>query len=241
MKDWFEVSQFDRFMLLADTVEEALQELNSEDGMERASRKSSGDTSMQRLVLMRSLLVVCALSLAGCGAQTPHESTAASSQPLAPMIAEPCLVRVYNGNVEYVQMADAFSPNEKTTPLPGFRFIAVGFPIGAKQTVAVDDYQVEVKEPQLPFAVGGESRETPQFFYDPEDFAETVELSRANEETNRLEENADELPQLVAWGTPASILLLLYEVPDGATAVTLRHGNRTFQLQPDCGRIDGKP
>ena len=84
---------------------------------------------------IRLLMVfVFAFALVGCGSQRNPASATKNSPPLAPLIGEPCLVRVFSGKVSYIHLTDAFSPNEETVPKPGMRFIAVGFPIGAKQT-----------------------------------------------------------------------------------------------------------
>jgi len=199
---------------------------------------------MYRLRFARPLVaLVLAIALAGCGAQKKPKGEAKNSQPLAPMIGEPCLVRVFSGNVTYAQLSNPFAPNEETAPKPGLRFIAVGFPIGAKQILAVDDYEIDIKSDdfRIPFAVGGENTEAPNVFYDPEDFGDTVELTKGTEETNGLDRTVDEDPLLVSWGTPASVLLLLYEIPADLKTITLRHGARAIQLEPDTGLIDGKP
>jgi hypothetical protein len=199
---------------------------------------------MHRLPFVRPLMAFAlTVALAGCGAQRNSKGEAKNSQPLAPMIGEPCLVRVFSGNVTYAQLSNPFAPNEETAPKPGLRFIAVGFPIGAKQTLAVDDYEIDIKSDdfRIPFAVGGENPEAPNVFYDPVDFAETVELTKGTEETNGLDRQMDDEPLLVSWGTRASVLLLLYEVPADLKTMTLHHGTRAIQLEPDTGLIDGKP
>jgi hypothetical protein len=199
---------------------------------------------MYRFRFFRPLMAFAlTVALAGCGAQRNSKGEAKNSQPLAPMIGEPCLVRVVTDSVVHVQLANPFAPNEETTAKPGKRFIAVGFPIGAKQTLAVDDYEIEANGDvfRIPFAVGGENPEAPNVFYDPEDFAETVELTKSTQETNGLDRPMNEEPLVVSWGTPASVLLLLYDLPADAKTVTLNHGTRVIQLEPDSGLIDGKP
>ena len=69
----------------------------------------------------------------------------------------------------------------------------------------------------------------------------TVELTKGTEETNGLDRTVDEDPLLDSWGTPASELLLLYEIPADLKTITLRHGACAIQLEPDTGLIDGKP
>ena len=192
-------------------------------------------------------VILFGLTLAGCGfLKIP--SLAPQSQPLAPIIGEPCLVRVQTKNLTFVQgSANPLNPPGEQTADKGLRFIAVGFPIGASQTLAIDDYELlddpaNSDDPQVPFAVGGEGPGAPEFFYESEYFSEKVALTKGTQERTGLEgQGSDEDAMLISWETPSPVVLLLFEIPDGVKTVTLRHGSRKFVLEPDTGLIDGKP
>jgi hypothetical protein len=189
------------------------------------------------------LLIIACLGLMGCLGSPAGTKVAPVSQPVAPLIGEPALVRVHTGKVMLVSSSSPLAPGEEQSPDAGFRFIAVGFPIGQEQVLAVDDYEVDANEEdlRLPFAVGGENAQAPELFYDPVDFAESVSLSNAAAETTTVQgQGPDESPLLVEWKTPASTLLLLYEVPLDRKTVTLRHGPRSIRLDVETGLIDGK-
>jgi hypothetical protein len=191
-----------------------------------------------------AMVVVAGFSLCGCSLNVPNPA-AKASQPLAPLISEPVLVRVHAGKVALAQgAANVFSAQEELTPDEGHRFIAVGLRIGPKQTLAIDDYELldDPADPQIPFAVAGEGPEAPQSFYDTEDFSESVELSKGTREVTTVEgQGAEGEALVVGWETASPTLLLIYEIPKSMKKVTFRHGSRTFELEPDTGLINGKP
>jgi hypothetical protein len=184
--------------------------------------------------LIHAFAVMC---LVGCFSQS-MDVIEPSSPPLAPLLGEPVLLRVHEDEVTLVDFSSPLSPGEAVPLDPGFRFVVVGFPIGTEQPFAVDDYQLDAGEGErrFPLGVAGENPMAPDLFYDPEDFADVVTLSKREQETNGMQ---DEL--LVSWGTPASVLLLLYEVPAKAKTITLHHGERRFELWPNTGKITSKP
>jgi hypothetical protein len=191
-----------------------------------------------------ALLLVAGLAAHGCSFNA-SKPTPKAEAPLAPLISEPTLVRVHVGKVSLAQgAANAFSAPEIRIPEEGNRFIEVGFPIGAKQTLALDDYELLdiPDDPQIPFAVGGDGPGAPEFFYDTGDFNRKVELTKGTQETTSMEgKGADAEVLLVGWETPSPTILLLYEIPKTMKTVTFRHGTRTFELDPDRGLINGKP
>lgn len=199
---------------------------------------------MIRAISLAAPVCSIGLLLVGCGFTKLPSNAAKSGQPTVPLIGEPCLVRVHEGKVPMAQgAANPFSPPEQATPGEGFRFIAVGFLIGSKQTLAIEDYEVldRKDDSQIPFAAGGERPGAPQLFYDTETFGEKVALTRGTEESIGMEgQGPDADALLVSWETAAPVLLLIYEVPADLKTITLRHGSRRFQLQPDSGLIDGK-
>ncbi len=189
-----------------------------------------------------SVVTACVL-LSGCGQSGRPAAPTQQIEALAPILGEPCCVRVISPKVTLISLVEPLAPGEETRPEPNRRFIAVGFPIGPQQAFAVDDYSIVFgkDEPRLPFAVGGENREAPDVFYDPEELAEVIQLATGSEEKNGVSTIDRDLgPQMVSWTTTASVLLLLFEVPADAKTLQLRHGKRSFQLSPDDGRIDGK-
>src|SRR5258706_6476310 len=121
--------------------------------------------------------IAIGLVLSGCGW---FPSNAAKSGRTTSMIGEPCLVRVHEGKVPLAQGGNPSIPAEEPSPAEGFRFIAVGFPIGSKPTLVIEDYELldRKNDPQIPFAAGGEGPEAPRFFSDTETFAETGTLTK---------------------------------------------------------------
>lgn len=202
---------------------------------------------MNRSTFAWPTVIIGSVLLSGCGfLKIP--SLAPQSQPLAPILGEPCLVRVQTKNLTFVQgTANPLIPPAEQPAEKGFRFIAVGFPIGASQTLAIDDYELiddpaNSDDPQVPFAVGGDGPGAPEFFYETDYFSEKVALTKGTQERTGLEgQGSDEDALLISWETPAPVVLLLFEIPDGVKSVTLRHGSRKFVLEPDTGLINGKP
>lgn len=191
-----------------------------------------------------AIAIALGLALSGCGFVTFPSNATKARQPAAPIIGEPSLVRVHTGKLSMAQgAADPFSPPGEETADKGFRFIEVGFPIGAKQTLVMDDYELldDADDPQVPFAVGGEGPGAPQFFYGTEDFADSVVLTKGTQEVTGMKgQGADESALVVSWETTSPIVLMLFEIPADVKSITLRHGTRTFKLEPDAGLIDGK-
>jgi len=191
---------------------------------------------------------VLILACGGCGlAKSPSSPNSQPRQPVAPILGEPRFVRNKTGKVFFAQGAsDAVSRPEEEKLEAGFRFIAIGFPISAAQTLAIDDYELiedpnQPDESLIPFAVGGEGEGAPEYFYSTEDFADTVELSKGKQEATSMEsQGPDEPALLVSWETPSPVVVMLFEVQRNLKTVTLRHGSRSFKLEPDSGLIDGK-
>src|SRR5436190_32270 len=202
--------------------------------------------SLMPLRIHTALLVV--LACGGCGViKFPSSQAARPRQPAAPILGEPSFVRVQTGKVFFAQgAADPISQPAEEKPEAGFRFIAIGFPIASEQTLAIDDYEL-IEDPSkpddsiVPFAVGGEGPGAPEFFYSTEDFADTVELIKGMQEATSMERQGPNDPALlVSWETPSPVIVMLYEAKSTLKTVTLRHGSRSFKLEPDSGQIDGK-
>ena len=183
------------------------------------------------------------LLLSGCGfIKFPPATAARPRQPAAPIIGEPSFVRVYTGEVNLGQDHPLLPPGEEKR-VKGLRFIAVGFPIGPTQTLAIDDYELldDSADPQVPFAIRGDGPGASEYFYSTENFADAVKLTKGTQEITALEgQGPDEDALLVSWETSSPAVLMLYEIGDNVKMVTLRHGTRTFKLEPDAGLIDGK-
>ena len=163
-------------------------------------------------------IIIGSVLLSGCGFLNVP-SLAPQSQPLAPILGEPCLVRVQTKNLTFVQgAANPLSPPANQPAEKGFRFIAVGFSIGASQTLAIDDYELlddpaNSDDPQVPFAVGGEGPGAPEFFYETDYFSEKVALTKGTQERTGLEgQGSDEDALLISWETPSPVVLLLFEI-----------------------------
>ena len=168
---------------------------------------------------MSLAMVFCpfAFVLSGCGfIKFPPATAARTRQPAAPLIGEPSFVRVYTGEVNLGQDHPLLPPGEEKR-VKGLRFIAVGFPIGPTQTLAIDDYELldDAADPQVPFAIRGDGPGASEYFYSTENFADAVKLTKGSQEVTG--------------------------IGDNVKTVTLRHGTRTFKLEPDAGLIDGKP
>ncbi|MBC7852540.1 MAG: hypothetical protein IAF94_03805 [Pirellulaceae bacterium] len=190
-------------------------------------------------------IIIGSVFLSGCGFIKFPPAQLAQQQPTAPIIGEPSLVRVQSGKLNIVQgAAGPLSPPGEEAAEKGYRFIAVGFPIGPKQTLSIDDYELldNPEDPQVPFAVGGEGPGAPQFFSGTEYFAESVVLTQGTKESTGMEgQSSEEDATLLSWETPSSVVLMLFEITDDTKSVTLRHGSRTFKLEPDAGLINGQP
>jgi len=185
-------------------------------------------------------LTALALTLSGCGFLP--SPTANVPKATAPIIGEPTFVRVYTGEVNLGQDHPLLPPGEEKRA-QGFRFIAVGFPISPTQTLAIDDYELldDPADPQVPFAIRGDGPGASEYFYSTENFADEVTLTQGKQESTVLQgQGPDDEALLVSWETTSPGVLMLYEIADGVKTVTLRHGSRTFKLEPDAGLIDGK-
>ncbi len=197
---------------------------------------------MTKAISLAVFVGCLALLVAGCGFVKLPASTAKTRQPAAPIIGEPSFVRVYTGEVNLGQDHPLLPPGEEKR-VKGLRFIAVGFPIGQAQTLAIDDYELlgDSADPQVPFAIRGDGPGASEYFYSTENFANAVKLTKGAQEVTSLQgQGMDDEVELVSWETTAPAVLMLYEIGDNVKTVTLRHGTRTFKLEPDAGLIDGK-
>ena len=89
---------------------------------------------------------------------------------------------------------------------------------------------------------GGDGPGASEYFYSTENFADAVKLTKGAQEVTGMEgQGLDDEVLLVSWETTAPAVLMLHEIGDNVKTVTLRHGTRTFKLEPDAGLINGKP
>ena len=184
-----------------------------------------------------AVFVVLGLALSGCGVKAPAGGWRAD-EPVAPLYAEPSLVRVLKGSISLNSLSDPLAPTKEVKPGQGMRFIIVGFPIGEPKPLAVDDYYVLDGHPDgtYPRGAWSEDAEPTALFYDADEMANPLNFSKGKEEINGL----DDKQVLVTWQTPHSTLVLVFEVSADQKTVTLHHGKHSFQLEPDTGKIDGK-
>ena len=197
-----------------------------------------GMTVRKARYLALCLLLTAGVCLAGCRAR----STAADPQgdrPACPLYASPTLVRVQKESVLVSSMERPLANAEERQPGAGLRFIAVGFPIGDKRPLTVKDYHLDDgSEMRLPLAVGCESPGQATMFYDPKELADPFTLGSGQDEALILDEESGLLRD---WRTPRKVLVLLYETPRSAKALTLHHGEQSFPLEPDAGQIGKQP